>query len=83
MNNNQCAWEEIHGFSSPGEFDRFIIYIENQVKVGLANEIEPDPDYGKGELYGGRWFQEKGSGEVWRLINPDPPFKGVWEKVRT
>lgn len=74
-------WEEIHGFVSPGEYERFVIYIEEQVAGGIAEEIKPDPHYGKGEIYGGRWFRDTRSREVWRLVPPDIPFKGLWEPI--
>lgn len=77
-----AIWEEIHGFSSPSEYHRFVNYIEGQTQAGHAKEIEPDPDYGRGEIYGGRWFEDVESGEVWRLVPPDFPFKGLWEPVR-
>ncbi len=75
------VWEEIHGFKSPGEYARFVEYIEKQVEVGYAKELQPDQNYGKGEIYGGRWFEDIDSGEVWRLIPPDIPFRGLWEPV--
>lgn len=75
------VWEEIHGFKSPGEYDRFVEYIEKQVEIGYAKELQPDQNYGKGEIYGGRWFEDVDSGEVWRLIPPDIPFRGLWEPV--
>ncbi|MFH0725197.1 MAG: hypothetical protein V2B19_02395 [Pseudomonadota bacterium] len=75
-------WEEIHGFQSPGEFYRFVRYIENQVSSGEAEEVNPDSDYGKGEIYGGRWFKDLKTSEVWRLVPPDIPFKGLWEPVK-
>jgi hypothetical protein len=28
-------WEEIRGFKSPGEYDRFVGYIEAQVSAGV------------------------------------------------
>jgi hypothetical protein len=74
-------WEEIHGFQSPGEFKKFVRYIESQVSSGEAKEVNPDPDYRKGEIYGGRWFKDLKTGEVWRLVPPDIPFKGLWEPV--
>lgn len=79
---NKFVWEEIHGFESLGEYNRFYQYIEAQVKAGYVRETEPDPDYDYGEIYGGRWFEDIDSGEVWRLIEPDFPFKGLWEPVR-
>jgi hypothetical protein len=75
------VWEEIHGFASPGEYERFVRYIEGQVASGVARELAADPLYGKGMIYGGRWFQDAATGSVWRLVSPDPPFKGLWEPV--
>lgn len=76
------GWEEIHGFQSPGEYRRFVAYIEKQVGDGFVIEVPVGPDYGPGKLFGGRWFRDLESGEVWRLIPPDPPFCGVWERVK-
>jgi hypothetical protein len=78
MNND---WEEIHGFNSPGEYKRFCDYIEKQVLLGCAIERVADPNYEKGLLYGGRWFEERDTKEIWRLVLPDFPFRGLWEKV--
>ena len=72
---------EIHGFNSPGEYARFVKYIEGQVTAGYARELEPDQEYGKGEIFGGRWFEDVESGDIWRLIPPDIPFRGLWEPV--
>ncbi len=27
------------------------------------------------------WFKCKSCGHVWRLVEPDPPFKGMWSEV--
>jgi len=75
------VWEEIHGFASPGEYERFVRYLEGQVETGIAREVAVDPRYGRGMIYGGRWFQDAEKGFVWRLVPPDPPFKGLWEPV--
>ena len=74
-------WEEIHGFASPGEYARFVDYLERQLAAGHAVEVSVDPNYGRGEIYGGRWFQDTDTKIVWRLIAPDPPFRGLWEPV--
>ena len=73
--------EEIHGFTSPAEYMRFVEYIEGQVVSGVAKELPVDPLYGKGMIYGGRWFQDVEIGAIWRLVAPDPPFRGLWEPV--
>lgn len=83
MSQTSSGWEAIRGFQSPGEHRRFVEFMERQVSSGEAEELEPDPAYGPGELYGGRWFRHRATGEVWRLIPPDPPFYGVWEPVNS
>lgn len=75
------VWVEIHGFGSPGEYNRFCAYVEGQVTSGLAKERKPDLKYEKGMIFGGRWFEDTETGEVWRLVPPDFPFKGLWERV--
>lgn len=78
---NSCLWEEIHGFFSPDEYSRFVKYIEAQVTQGQAVEVPARSSYGAGEIYGGRWFKDCNSGQIWRLVAPDFPFKGLWEPV--
>ena len=74
-------WEEIHGFTTPGEYKRFVQYLEEQVVAGVAKELPAAPLYRKGMIYGGRWFQDIETGAIWRLVQPDPPFRGLWEPV--
>jgi hypothetical protein len=74
-------WEEIRGFASLGEYQRFVRYIEGLVASGLASEIPAEPAYGVNEVYGGRWFVDKSTGKIWRLVKPDFPFRGVWEVI--
>ena len=74
-------WAEIHGFASPAEYGRFVRYIEDQVSMGVARERDADPSYAKGMVFGGRWFEDIETREVWRLVPPDFPFRGLWEPV--
>ena len=39
------------------------------------------PRYGKGMIFGGRWFEHIETREIWRLAAPDFPFRGLWERV--
>jgi hypothetical protein len=77
----RCDWDEIHGFVSPREYRCFVDFIEAQVSNGFAEELPADPTYSAGEIYGGRWFKDRASGRIWRLVAPDFPFKGLWEPV--
>lgn len=74
-------WEEIHGFVSPGEYKRFVQYIEAQVADGIVKELSVNPKCGKGMIYGGRWFEDLSTGAIWRLVPPDVPFRGLWEPI--
>jgi hypothetical protein len=76
-----CLCEEIRGFTTPAEYKRFCAYINSQVASGVARERSPDPHYQKGMISGGRWFEDVETNEIWRLVPPDFPFRGVWEKV--
>ncbi len=73
--------EEIHGFSTASEYQRFCAYIEDQIAQGMVEERIPLASYCKGLIFGGRWFEDIETKEIWRLVAPDFPFKGLWEKV--
>jgi hypothetical protein len=75
------VWEEIRGFATGGEYDRFVQYLEGQVANGTARELPASALYGKGMIYGGRWFQDAETNAIWRLVAPDAPFRGLWEPV--
>lgn len=77
--NPTSHWEEID-FTSVGEYDRFCKYLERQIAEGIAEEIPEDPNYGLGEVYGGRWYRDLDSGEIWRLFEPDGPWGGTFER---
>jgi hypothetical protein len=84
MNIQKCTCgflEAIHGFQSPGEFQRFNEYILDQVTLGNLEPVQPDPNYEKGKIFGGAWYRCATCSEIWRLVDPDFPFKGLWEKV--
>lgn len=75
---------EIKEFSSYSEFERFVEYLACRLSENEIEEIEPKEYYhGKSSfgLNGDRWFKESLSGDVWRLIPPDYPFKGFFENV--
>jgi hypothetical protein len=77
---NNCNWEAIHGFVSPGEFQRFCAWLETQIQSGIVEEVEANQ---KNLYFGGeeKWFKCKTSGEIWRLASPEFPFRGLWDAV--
>jgi hypothetical protein len=74
------AWEEIHGFDSPGEFARFEAWLASQIEQGDAEEIPVDEPYGS-PYFTERWIRDPDTREVWRVVAPEQPFRGVFIPV--
>lgn len=77
----ECEWDEIQGFDGWFEFDKFTAWIAERVKSGAAVEVEVESRYGPSRMREEKWFRHAASGQVWRLVWPDPPFQGVFEPV--
>jgi hypothetical protein len=79
---NNCNWEAIHGFVSPGEFQRFCAWLEAQIQSGAVDEIEVNKENSSMPFgFEEKWFRCKSSGEVWRRVAPEFPFRGLWEAI--
>ena len=74
-------WERIAGFVDVKAFYSYQRCVDEAVAAGAAKEVEVDSNYGRAMIYGGRWFEDPLTGEVWRLVEPQPPFMGLWERV--
>lgn len=79
------SWlNEIKEFKSHSEYERFVKYLDDRLTENELSEIEPNEYYhGKSQhgLNDDRWFKDCSSEDVWRLVPPDFPFKGFFEKV--
>ena len=73
-------WERIDDFRSLGEFEHFLSWMQQQLNDGTAQEVPVRSHY-IGANFSEKWFRHVGSGEVWRLVWPDIPFTGVFERV--
>lgn len=73
--------EEIRGFDSPLAYRAFGQDLDKCVQAGTATEEEPKKNYVAGDIVGGRWFKDTGTGRIWRLVAPVNDFAGVWEEV--
>ena len=78
---NKCPWDRIGEFLSRAEFDRFVTWISNQVVEGEAKEIPIAHPFLNATSFTEKWYRHIGSGDVWRLVWPDGPFHGLFEKV--
>jgi hypothetical protein len=76
-----CGWEPVDGFDSLAEYERIRDLISEQIRQGLADERRVAKPYSGLKTIDERWFRCKATGETWRLIAPDPPFPGIFDKV--
>jgi hypothetical protein len=77
---SNAAWEEIHGFATPGEFERFKTWIATALEEAAIIEVPVLEQYGGSPLFDECWYREP-DGSTWRLVAPNPPFRGVFERV--
>lgn len=84
MGNSDAAegedWDEIHGFESLHEFERFVQWIASSKSDGTLVEVPVDTPYSGSPLFDERWFRAR-SGRLWRVVAPEPPFRGVFDRV--
>lgn len=64
-------------FSSIDEYDDFLAAIESSpLFQSIDNQMSTD-NLG----FHQKWFRKVDTGEIWRLVEPDFPFRGCWEPV--
>ena len=71
--------EIIDEFRSIGEFERFQKYIEELFKDGDLIEVPVQKKYAG---FVEQWYKCPGCQQIWRLVHPDFPFKGIWDIVK-
>ena len=74
---NPGGWDEIHGFDSPGEYNRFLVWVSEALDEGALVEVPVLDRYSGSEMFDERWFRAA-SGQLWRLVAPEPPFRGIF-----
>ncbi len=73
--------ERIDGFQSPNEYEQFILWIAEHIKEGSIEEIPAGVRYAGATVFDEKWFRLKKSKEVWRLVAPDFPFRGIFDRI--
>jgi hypothetical protein len=74
-------WQEVSGFESLDDYLRFKHWIEQQISDGKAHEVVVSKPYLDANTFHELWIQNQESQQVWRLIEPDAPFEGLFELV--
>lgn len=77
-----CPWEKIDNFRSPSEFKRFTQWLDERIRDGEAKEVSVQSPYAGATSLQEKWVVHVESGDIWRLVWPDPPFVGVFEPVK-
>jgi hypothetical protein len=77
----KCPWEKIDDFRSLSEFNRLVHWMNVQVSENAAQETPVRSPYAGATSLQEKWFIHVDSGDIWRLVWPDPPFTGVFEPV--
>lgn len=78
---NACQWEAVDRFQSLAHYEELLASINQQVGAGRVQSVSVDPKKAWGSAWDERWFKCADSDEVWRLVAPDPPFRGIFKKV--
>ena len=81
MNDLSCGWEVVRAFESHSHYENLRQSLEQQVKTGHAKRRPVRRPYSGLETLNEQWYKCESSGELWRLIAPDPPFPGLFDRV--
>jgi hypothetical protein len=76
-----CGWDPVDGFNSLAEYERLRDSVSEQVRMGLADERRVSKPYSGLKTIDEHWYRCKATGEIWRMIAPDPPFPGIFDRV--
>ena len=69
-----------------GGFNDFADFYQFKEDISRSNLFRQVPVLKQFGGVGGlveQWFECEGCGQVWRLVEPDPPFKGMWAEVNS
>ena len=76
-----CGWQNIDHFRSLADYESVRASVAQQVNSGQVLEVRVAKPYSGLKTIDERWFRCSKSGEVGRLIAPDPPFPGIFQRV--
>ena len=76
-----CPWERINDFDGWVEFERFEAWLRDQIVDGSVEETTVLKSYNEVCGFQEKWYVHKPSSQIWRLVWPEPPFPGIFEKV--
>ena len=78
---SDCGWNSVERFHSYGEYEALKAELAKQVNSGTAKERRVTKPYSGLSTLDEHWYRCGTTGEIWRLVAPDPPFPGIFERV--
>lgn len=76
----QCDCEKFResgAFAGWRDFDSFVVILKAANEFSNIPVVEPYSNVGLLES----WYQCGKCQDIWRLVEPDPPFAGLWERT--
>ncbi len=74
-------WEVIERFASLAEYQRFLEWITEEERIGAAQQVAVTSPYSGSSMWEERWYKNLTTGQTWRLVAPEPPFRGIFKTV--
>ena len=78
-----CDWEPVERFESLADYEKFLSWINEQVAAGRAAVVPLDPSKAWGTAWDEHWYRCVADWELWRLVGPDPPFRGTFKRLES
>lgn len=72
-----CNIREKGGFNGWNDFD---VHSRQVIDSGTFREVPVEKPYSNIGLIE-KWYKCRKCGNLWRLVEPDPPFKGNWSNI--
>lgn len=76
-----CNCLELKPVGGFGSFPDYEAHKRRVIDSGLFHSIAVGHGYADVGGLDEFWFKCRSCGKVWRLVEPDPPFKGMWSEV--
>lgn len=73
-----CSVRGSGPFKGWNDYDEFKTYIDKNTNFDPSPVVDRFSNVGLVE----RWYRCRNCSCMWRLVEPDPPFAGIWERVQ-
>ena len=74
-------WQQVTAFKSSAEYRELLAFLTAEVEKGVAQSLPVERPYSGSTLFDEHWFRNLQTDETWRIIGPDPPYRGTFKRV--